>query len=63
MTIHTPTPPNAYEALRVARRHLRLCERAFIEHLVDEPMVWIDEIAKAEKRVTDARTRVHDVSE
>jgi hypothetical protein len=49
----------AYDKLQLARRRLRECEAAFEEHLADDPLPWIDEIARAERQVAQARARVH----
>jgi hypothetical protein len=52
----------ALHALQVARRRLRECEAAFEEHLADDPLPWIDEIARAEQHVASARARVQAAS-
>jgi CHAD domain-containing protein len=56
--IHTVEQVEARHQLRVARRHLRECEVAFDEHLEDDPMRWIEEIAKAERQIARARSLV-----
>jgi hypothetical protein len=48
----------ARRQLRLARERLRACEEAFHQHLADDPLPWIDEIAKAEQFVAQARARV-----
>jgi hypothetical protein len=48
----------ARHQLRLARQRLRECEQAFHKHLADDALPWIDEIAKAEQAVTEARARV-----
>ena len=49
------------QALRLARENLRKCEREFDRHLADEPLVYVDKIGRAERRVAEARARLHEV--
>jgi hypothetical protein len=55
---HDHKQAEAHHQLQLARRRLRECEAAFEEHLADDPLPWIDEIARAERQVANARSRI-----
>jgi len=48
----------AEHILHVARRRLRQCERAFTQYLGEDRSHLIENISRAEREVSEARTRV-----
>lgn len=51
----------AREAVQLARADLRKCERELDRHLADEPMLHVANIGRAERRLNEARARLHEL--